>query len=398
MAASQAVTPTQPTAPVERLEILDILRGFALSGVLLVNFTGALPKPSTVVDRATNWFIAIFATDSFYPLFAMLFGMGFVLQFARWDARGAPALRLYLRRVIGLFLLGLAIWCLLSTWWILLQYAVSALALLLFRRARTRTLLLAAASVYLVQTVAIPEFRTATGIEAGPLGPPAEMRANQQAIGRLNREGSYPALVVARARTIVSFLTRPRWYLRLGLQPLALLLLGAAIARSRIVERLGSYRPRLRWIVVWGALFGLTAKVIVQWRSEAGLEWSGLGGRFLGRGLDLGQYALSFAYAAGICLLFLAGDPWRRRLAPLAAVGRTALSNIFLQFLIISTLLLGYGFGLQGRIPALPYLGLNLLIFTGEIWLSRWWLARFRFGPLEWLWRSVTYWRLQSLR
>ena len=248
-----------------------------------------------MVDRATDWFIAVFATDSFYPLFATLFGMGFVLQFARWDARGAPALRLYLRRVAGLFLLGLAIWCLLSTWWILLQYAVSALALLPFRRARTRTLLLAAASVYLVQTVVIPEYRMATGIEAGPLGPPAEMRANGQAIARLKKEGSYPALVVARARTIVSFLTRPRWYLRLGLQPLPLLLLGAAIARSRIVEQLGHYGRRLRWIVVWGALFGLFAKAIVQWRSEAGLEWSGLGGRFLGHGLDLGQYALSAA-------------------------------------------------------------------------------------------------------
>ena len=381
-----------PTTSGERLEILDILRGFALSGVLLVNFTGALPRPSGGVDRATNWFIALFATDSFYPLFAMLFGMGFVLQFARWDARGAPALRLYLRRVGGLFLLGLAIFCLLATWWILLQYAVSALALLPFRRARRRTLLLAAATVYLVTVVAIPEFRAATGIQASAFGPPEQMRANQQEIERLNKEGPYPALVVARARTITMFLTHRRWYLSLGIQPLALLLLGAAIARSRLVENLAPYRSRLRWIVVWGALFGLIAKAIVQWRSEAGLEWSGLGGRLLGQGLDLGQYALSFAYAAGICLLFLAGGQWRRRLVPLAAVGRTALSNIFLQFTIISTLLLGYGFGLHGRIPALPYLGLNLLIFAGEIWLSRWWLAHHRFGPLEWLWRTLTYW------
>ena len=382
----------EPTTSGERLEILDILRGFALSGVLLVNFTGALPKASSVIGRATDWFIALFATDSFYPLFAMLFGMGFVLQFARWDARGAPALRLYLRRVGGLFLLGLAIWCLLATWWILLQYAVSALALLPFRRARPRTMLLAAATVYLVTSVAIPELRQATGIQASAFGPPERMRANQQEIERLNKEGPYPALVAARTRTITLFLTHRRWYLSLGIQPLALLLLGAAIARSRVVENLARYRSLLRWIVVWGALFGLTAKAIVQWRSEAGLEWSGLGGRFVGQGLDLGQYALSFSYAAGICLLFLAGGQWRRRLAPLAAVGRTALSNIFLQFLIISTLLLGYGLGLHGRIPALPYLGLNLLIFAGEIWLSRWWLAHHRFGPLEWLWRTLTYW------
>src|SRR5262245_39838872 len=92
----------QPTAAVERIEILDILRGFALFGVLLVNFTGALPEPSSIDDRVTNWSISIFATDSFYPMFATLLGMGFFLQLARWDARRAPALRLYLRRVAGL--------------------------------------------------------------------------------------------------------------------------------------------------------------------------------------------------------------------------------------------------------------------------------------------------------
>jgi uncharacterized protein len=380
--------------PVERLEILDILRGFALFGVLLVNFTGALPKPISAVDHGTAGFIALFATDSFYPLFAMLFGMGLVLQFARWEASGAPALRLYLRRVGGLFLLGLAIWCLLVPWWILFQYSVSALALIPLRRARPRTLLLAAAGVYLVTIVAIPEFRRATGIRESPFAPREEMRANQEAMNQLSKEGPYPELVVARGRSIAMFLTHRRWYLSLGFQPLALLLLGAAIAKSCVMEHLQHYRPRLRQIVVWGGLFGLGAKLFELWRSTMDVDFSGLVGRMLARVLDLGQYALAFAYAAVVCLLFLAAGPWRRRLAPLAAVGRTAISNIFLQFLIIGTLLYGIGFGLSGRIPALPYLGVTILIFACEIWLSGWWLERHRFGPLEWLWRTLTYWRL----
>ena len=94
---------------------MDILRGFALSGVLVVNFA-EMPEAANAVSRASQGLMELFVTGSFYALFAMLFGVGFVLQFARWEARRAPALRLYLRRVAGLSLFGLAIWCLFHTW------------------------------------------------------------------------------------------------------------------------------------------------------------------------------------------------------------------------------------------------------------------------------------------
>jgi uncharacterized protein len=82
---------------------------------------------------------------------------------------------------------------------------------------------------------------------------------------------------------------------------------------------------------------------------------------------------------------------WRGRFALLAFAGRTALSNVVLQWIVISTLLFGYGFGLLDRIGPLTCLLLSIPIFAGELWLSRWWMARHRFGPLEWLWRTMTY-------
>ena len=377
--------PAGPTTTAERLDIVDLLRGFSLSGVLLVNFA-ELPKATSGVDHATRWLIELLVAGSFYPLFAMLFGMGFVLQFARWESRGAPALRLYLRRVAGLFLFGLAIWCLLHTWWTLLQYAVAALALLPFRRARPRTLLLSAAIFYALMTVVDPHLRSLLGTpdRGGQL-------ANQQLVQHLQHEGSYPALVAARARTIVPFLSHPRWYLGPGISSLALFLVGAAIARSRILENPKPYLSRLPRLIVWGALVGLTTNVIVLWRAEAGVEGSGLLGRIVDAGLDLGDTALALAYAATVVLFYSTTGSGRRRLAPLASAGRTALSNVVLQWMVISTLLFGYGFGLQNRIGPLTCVVLCIPIFAVELWLSRWWLARHRFGPLEWLWRAMTY-------
>lgn len=103
------------------------------------------------------------------------------------------------------------------------------------------------------------------------------------------------------------------------------------------------------------------------------------------------------AYASGLVLL--AQDPrWHARLLPLAAVGRTALSNYLLQTLICTTIFYGYGLGLYGQIGPAVGIALTLVIFGLQVPLSNWWVKRFRFGPFEWLWRSLTYGKLQPLR
>jgi len=382
---STKAPPAGPTPAADRLDIVDILRGFALSGVLLVNFAET-PKAVGAVSRATEGLIELLVAGSFYPLFAMLFGVGFVLQFARWEARRAPALRLYLRRVAGLFLFGLAIWCLFHTWWTLLQYAATALALLPFRRARPRGLLLSAAIFLALMPIVGPEVRAAL---RGP--DPVEQAANDQRVQQLTRNGSYPSLVTARARLIVPLLITPRWYFGPGLSSLGLFLIGAAIARSRILADPKPHRGLLRHLVLWGALFGVITNLIMLRRADAGGQGAGALGLLVDAGLDLGDTALALAYGAAIVLAYSASDVWRGRFALLAFAGRTALSNVVLQWIIISTLLFGYGLGLLDRIGTLVCLVLSIPIFAAELWLSRWWLARHRFGPLEWLWRTMTY-------
>ena len=114
-------------------------------------------------------------------------------------------------------------------------------------------------------------------------------------------------------------------------------------------------------------------------------------------GQTFGAPALALFYMASLTLL--AERPvWRGRLAPLANAGRMALTNYLLQSLVCTILFYGYGFGLYGRIGAAGGIVLTAAIFLVQVALSTWWLGRFRFGPMEWLWRTLTYGKRQEMR
>jgi uncharacterized protein len=106
---------------------------------------------------------------------------------------------------------------------------------------------------------------------------------------------------------------------------------------------------------------------------------------------------MACAYSVALILLFQL-PAWRARLLPVAAVGRTALSNYLLQSVICTSVFYSYGLGLYGRVGPAAGLALTVVIYAGQLAASVWWLRRFRFGPMEWLWRSLTYGRRQPLR
>ncbi len=114
-------------------------------------------------------------------------------------------------------------------------------------------------------------------------------------------------------------------------------------------------------------------------------------------GYLVGSPALSLAYASGLTLL-AQHRGGQRLLNPLVAVGRTALSNYFFQTLVCTTLFYSYGFGLYGQVGPAFGIVLTLVIFAAQVYLSNLWVRHFRFGPLEWLWRSLTYGKRQPLR
>jgi uncharacterized protein len=111
----------------------------------------------------------------------------------------------------------------------------------------------------------------------------------------------------------------------------------------------------------------------------------------------IGALGLSAVYVSGLCLLSL-NETGAKLLAPLGQVGRMALTNYVLQSVLCSFIFNGYGLGLYEKVGAAGLLGFTLVIFIFQIWLSNWWLVRFQFGPLEWVWRSLTYLQKQPFR
>jgi uncharacterized protein len=178
----------------------------------------------------------------------------------------------------------------------------------------------------------------------------------------------------------------------------AMFLLGLYAGRRRLLHEPERYPRLLRWLAGWGLLLGLLCNlsyvVVSECVSRLEPSWATLGAYWV---YAVGTPLLSFGYAAGIVLL-VQHEPWRRRLAPLAAVGRMALTNYLLQTLICTTLFYSYGCGWFGKVgPAVGAL-LTIAIYAVQVPLSVWWLNRFRFGPAEWLWRCLTYGRWQRMR
>jgi uncharacterized protein len=179
---------------------------------------------------------------------------------------------------------------------------------------------------------------------------------------------------------------------------LAMFLLGLYVGRRRLFADPAAHRPLLRRVAACGLAVGLPANVALAALMETGAYY-----RLQPLGLveslvyAAGVPALALAYAAGLALLFL-HPAWPPRLAVLALPGRMALTHYLAHSVVCMLAFGGYGLGYFGRVGLLAGTACAVAIFAAQVVLSRWWLARFRFGPAEWLWRSLTYGRRQPLR
>jgi len=392
-----------PVLRQERIEAIDILRGVAILGILIVNMRLFSMPEGLPVAGTVERLILFSSQEKFKALFSFLFGLGLAVQLMRADARGAHFLPLYARRLGVLFLIGVAHFLLLWDGDILHDYALLGCVLLLFRRSSPKTLLVGAGALLAIPMLfyGITTYSAITGHVSPPVkewityekGAEADGWGTSDDVSDTYARGSYVDMISLRASELPRDMS-PDTDDAYGL---ALFLLGLYAGRRRIFHDVSAHLPFIRRVQRWGLLIGV-----------AGNAAFAAGGSFdpsptsaaqnVGRlCLVVAAPALMLVYASTIILL-TQREIWRRRLAPLAAVGRTALSNYLLQSLICTTIFYSYGLALFGKVgPSLGLL-LTITIFLIQIPLSVWWLRRFQFGPIEWLWRSLTYWHRQPMR
>ncbi len=407
----------QPITGQERVAALDVLRGFAILGILLVNmavfnspffyFLTDIEMWPGALDSAVRLFIRFFAESKFYSMFSFLFGLGFYIQMERARERGGHFGRVYVRRLLVLLLLGQAHAHLIWNGDILTFYAVLGFVLLLFRNRSPKTLFIWAVVFLLlpllfntVMTVLVELGRTvpeaSAKIDAQFTQVMAEFKERGDEAMEVYASGSFMEIVRLRREELFSFYT----FLLFLLVPniLAMFLIGMYVGRRSIHRDIAGHLPLIKKVALWGLVWGLLGNAAYTYAMAKGqpavpsfLSLLGAGG------IMIGAPAMCLAYVCGLTLLVQI-DAWRRRLAPIAAVGRMALTNYLLQSVICTVIFYSYGLGLYGRCSSTYGLLLTLVIFGLQIPFSVWWLRRYQFGPVEWVWRSLTYAQRQPMR
>jgi uncharacterized protein len=414
------VTITSNTSPgaaaalprAERLPTLDILRGFALMGILIMNMPGfnssffAEADGSHLwpgrVDQAAEWLRESLFSGKFNSMFGLLFGIGFTIQFARMQERDpARATRLYLRRLAVLALLGLVHGWLFWPGDVLHTYALLGLLLVLgMRRISDRSVqwLIGACIVYpalsgLLRVWLITPEMTAQRVQLAK----AFELSNNAAYGH----AGFVGMVQENIRVMNYFYDNPlslwgtlNWWIMMSLP----MLIGLLAGRRRWVQRASELMPQIRRLTWWALAVGLCCGVAFT----VIFEFNRIPGPSLIKVLGSVCYGLS---RLGLMIFYvllivqLAQRPaWQRRLAPLAAAGRMPLTNYLMQTAIGLTLFQSWGLGLWMKAGPALSLGLSLLIFWAvQVPWSLWWFKRHESGPLEALWAKLTYGRRKAL-
>ena len=405
---SPAPSALAPVLERERLVTLDVLRGFALLGVCVANvwlwFSGiAFRMPGyrdellqLSLDSVVFHAIGILVSGKAISTFSFLFGLGFAIQMLRAEARGRSVVPLYLRRLLVLLLIGVAHMTLLWYGDILTAYAMLGFLLLLFRRRSDRTLLVWAAILLGGLPLVMAGLPLALALPDPNL---AEIAQRNAATLAVFQHGSYAEIVRENLHQAGKFyLGRKAPWL---FYSLGLFVLGLYVGRRRIFEDVDGHRGLFRRIVVWGLPIGLAGNIaggVMQMAITPDVMLADPRLMFLMSLVFVGStipLAAGYVCAATLLLQREGASRWLLHFAP---PGRMALTNYLSQTVIMLLIFYPYGGGLIGRTGPAAALGVALTVFAVQMVWSRLWLAYFQFGPMEWVWRTLTYGRLQPMR
>ncbi|HUS02313.1 MAG TPA: DUF418 domain-containing protein [Chitinophagaceae bacterium] len=496
-----------PVALQERIQTIDIIRGFALFGILVVNLTVDNPGVSPMqgrtgfFDQLVYWQIDFLLNDKFMAIFCFMFGLGFAIQMLRAKENKSNFIFVYMRRLIVLFLFGAFIKIFITGRGVLADYAmVGVLLLILYKLPRKILLVLALICVIgiwardsIIQQSQIPSTNKKITVDTTildtyvgvyPVPPKFNqifIRKGNQLVGeapgseyrlialsdseffrpganvkitfmkdstgnvdryvsidakgakttrkkiktdlqlamkeqlKIRREMkfnldtlTYKQFVNRNANRFWGWLKYWSWkdfFLGFNISYiLPLFLLGLYAGRRQIFQNIPTNQFFLQNVMKWGLLIGMTATGITIGYTALNFI-NGNPNEIFYRTTpwyslcwDLGVIIMALGIVASLTLL-LAKPKWKKRFSFFIPVGRMGLTNYILLLAICDLFILGdYGFGLAGKIGPFWRLMIALPVFAFIVFISHWWFKRFRIGPAEWLWRSLTYLKVQPMR
>ncbi|MEU4597602.1 DUF418 domain-containing protein [Nocardia sp. NPDC023988] len=392
-----AGTPSPAASSGRRIGEVDILRGFALFGILITNViiattlwsaVGTREDPRSLFDGTADQLVragvdALF-TGRFYLLFAFLFGYSFTLQIAAAQRAGAPPVRRLLRRCAALMGIGLLHVYFLWVGDILTLYAALCLLLIALRKLSARTAVITAIVLYSLWSV----FAFLPGSDTGTLGLGLFFDLPKMSA---DYTGSFADTFAA--QTSVAPVFAILIWIAQGVPSLAMFLLGMVAGKRNLFEdaaTIARWSPRVLWIG-----FGLGLPISAMTFAQLMDWWHP---PVLVHGLQyLIAPAMTFAYVA--LVLRLAGSPRTGRyLAALAPAGRMAATNYIGQSVVLMVVYTGYGFALADTVAPPVVVLVALVTFAAQLALSAWWLRHHPYGPVEWVLRAATYLTLPAWR
>jgi uncharacterized protein len=394
--------PAVPTLPTERIVTLDIIRGFALLGILVVNmssFSGAwTEQPTGWPDQAAAFIVGVLFSGKFNSLFSMLFAIGFTLQLERLEERaGSDARWIYVRRLLALFVIGVAHAVLLWDGDVLHYYALLGFVLLFLRNVSDRTVVVLIAALLLVpglRSLALLLFTTPEWTAARVALRQDLLSSAATALGA----GSYADAVAFNLRALWG-----RYFSGPGIETTVLLgyllflvtmLLGLLAGRHRWIQRAADNPTLMRRVQWWafavGVFSGVVSAVAARYTEPSvPSAWFIV----MRTAFGISRVALMVFYVATIVRLAMS-PRWLPRLMPFAAAGRMPLTNYLLQSVLCTTIFYSWGLGYWGQASAAAQFVLALAIFfVVQVPLSVLWFRRFTYGPMEYAWRVVSYGR-----
>ena len=393
----------RPVDPKKRIVLLDALRGFALLGIAVANYpefslwtfmsdSEQLAIAGSGLDRFINCLICFLIEGKFYSIFSFLFGIGFVIIIEHSRSRGASGMVIFYRRMFILLMIGLSHLLFIWSGDILVLYAAIGMILPLFSSCSDKALL-RWTLLFLLLPIVVEILRAIFGAVVPTMvyekwwSVAYANGINEDNFATWLRDANdyqhvFAFLCQGAVERMWEFVVSSRYFRVLGL-----FIIGLYVGRSKMLYHLGDYRDSLRKIFIVSVLIGIPLSLLYVWSSMSSRPFGQVVHCVL---YTFSVYPLAAAYVTGLCLIYLRRSQlgiWKW----LSFSGRMALTCYISQSLFGIFIFYGVGLGLGTSVNLLAVTLIALTVFVIETLLCRLWLTYFRFGPIEWVWRMLTY-------